>query len=120
MPTRRGTLKGSLIFQLGCIVAGESNFVRDVMRPDLESYFPGIVIIKQEPNASFQGIQDYILLFEDKWAALETKAKPKSQRRPNQEYYVDKMNDMSYSAFANPENWQEVLHALQEAFGVRG
>lgn len=98
----------------------ESSFVRDVVRPDLERVFPGGVLIKQDPNTSFQGVQDYIFLYGPNWAALETKAAPASKRQPNQEYYVEKLNNMGYSAFVNPENWQEVLHDLQEAFGVRG
>lgn len=96
----------------------ESVFVRDVVRPDLNRVFPGGMLIKQDPNTSFQGIQDYIFLYEDKWAALETKAKPSAARQPNQEHYVERMNEMSFSAFVNPNNWQEVLDGLQEAFGV--
>lgn len=97
-------------------MARESKFVREQVRPDLKRLFPEGILIKQDPNSSFQGIQDYIFLFKDKWAALETKAAPKSKRQPNQEYYVEKMGRMSFSAFANPENWHEVLHDLQEAF----
>ncbi len=98
---------------------GESKFVREVVRPDLERIFNGEgKLIKQDPNTSFQGVPDYIFLYREHWAALETKAKPKSQRQPNQEYYVQQMDGMSFAAFANPDNWQEVLDGLQEAFGA--
>jgi hypothetical protein len=97
-------------------MAGESKFVNDVVRPDLKENFPGIKIIKQDPNLAGQGFPDLILLYEDKWASLETKAASNSKRQPNQEHYVAEHNKMSFSAFANPDNWQEVLHGLQETF----
>lgn len=100
-------------------MAGESKFVREQVRPDLERVFGNeCKLIKQDPNTSFQGVPDYIFLCGKNWAALETKAKPKSERQPNQEYYVQQMNNMSFAAFANPDNWQEVLDGLQEAFGA--
>lgn len=99
-------------------MAGESKFVRERVRPDLESRFPGGKLIKQEPLVSFQGIPDYLFLYQEHWAALETKAKPNSRREPNQEYYVEQMSGMSFAAFANPDNWQEVLSGMEEAFGV--
>lgn len=98
----------------------ESDFFRDDLKPELEALFPGIVIIKQDPNTSFQGITDHILLYEDKWAALETKRATNSVRQPNQEYYVEKFDNMSFAAFVHPGNKQEVLDGLQEAFGARG
>ena len=94
----------------------ETDFAREILKPRLEQEFPGIVIIKQDPNTSFQGVPDHLLLFEDKWASLETKRTRKSKRRPNQEYYVDRFNDMSYAAFVSPENLDEVLDDLQSTF----
>lgn len=94
----------------------ESKFVKDTVRPDLESI--GCMLIKQDPNTSFQGVPDYIVLCNDKWGALETKAAHNSKRQPNQEYYVEKLDNMSFAAFAHPDNWQEVFDGLQEAFGV--
>lgn len=94
----------------------ETDFAHDVLKPRLESEFPGCVIIKQDPNTSFQGITDHLVLFEDKWAALETKRARKSKRQPNQEHYVDKFGEMSYAAFVHPENLEEVMDDLQAAF----
>ena len=94
----------------------ESQFVRDVLKPRLEDEFPGCVIIKQDPNTSFQGVPDHLVLYEDRWAALETKRASKSTRRPNQEYHIDRMNGMSYASFVHPGNLEEVVHDLQTAF----
>jgi hypothetical protein len=94
----------------------ESDFVKDDLKPDLEARFPGIVIIKQDPNTSFQGVPDHLLLYEDKWAALETKRAVRSKRQPNQEFYVEKLNNLSYSAFVHPGNKQQVLDDLECVF----
>jgi len=47
---------------------------------------------------------------------LEVKASETSPEQPNQGYYVEKMNRMSFAAFIFPENEEEVLTALQAAF----
>jgi len=85
------------------------------LKKEIKRRLPGCTIIKQDPN-QLQGIPDLLVLFEDKWALLETKRKPKAERQPNQEHYVDKFNEQSFSAFVNPENYLEVLDDLQSAF----
>ena len=52
----------------------------------------------------------------DKWAALECKQHAGAKKQPNQEYYVGKMDEMSFSRFICPENKEEVLHDLQQSF----
>lgn len=94
----------------------EGEWFREVAKPRLEAEFPGIVIIKQDPNTSFQGVPDHLLLFEDKWAALEAKRGRKSARQPNQEYHVAQLGEMSYASFVHPDNLEEVVHDLQDAF----
>lgn len=98
----------------------ETDFVHDTLKPELQRRFPGCVIIKQDPSASFQGMLDHVVLYEDKWAVLEAKRKPKAARQPSQEYYVDKFNGMSFSAFIDPDNMDEVLDDLQSAFRPEG
>ena len=93
----------------------ESDFVQDVFKPELEDRFPGCYILKQDPNMR-QGIPDLLVLYEDKWASFETKRGTRSVRQPNQEHYVATMNEMSFSAFVNPNNYHEVLDDLEHTF----
>lgn len=81
----------------------------------LERKFPGIEILKQDSSYK-QGILDLLLLYNDKWASLEVKVSEDAAVQPNQQYYVDRFNDMSFAAFIYPENEREVLSALQQAF----
>ena len=82
----------------------------------LEIMFPGAIITKLDPN-HIQGIPDLLILYENKWAILEVKKSEKDRwenPRPNQEYYVEKLNNMSFSAFIFPENEKEVLDELSK------
>lgn len=90
----------------------ESGF-QDKLKDELEERFPGCMVFKMD---QMQGIPDLLVLHGDKWASLECKQHSKAKRRPNQEYYVDLMNGMSFSRFVSPENKEEVLRELQSAF----
>jgi hypothetical protein len=81
----------------------------------LKDIFPGCVVLKNDPQYQ-QGILDLTLLWERCWAMLEVKASYKAPSQPNQEYYVEQLGRMSFAAFIYPENEDEVLNALQEAF----
>lgn len=82
---------------------------------ELRELFPGCIILKNNPNF-LQGVPDTIILFGDRWATLELKKGAKASRRPNQDYYVERMNSMAYSAFVYPENKERVIHGLQVHF----
>lgn len=82
---------------------------------DLENLFPGCIVLHMDPN-EIQGIPDLLILYKNKWAALEGKRFANAPHRPNQEYYVDLMNRMSYASFIYPENKEEVLDELQHTF----
>ena len=90
----------------------ESGF-QDRLRDELHEMFPGCMIFKMD---QIQGIPDLLILYEDRWAMLECKKSAKASRRPNQEYYVDLLNEMSFSRFIYPENKDEVLDELDSYF----
>lgn len=80
---------------------------------ELRVMFKGCIIIKNDPNY-IQGIPDLLILYNDRWAALEVKKSERASHRPNQEYYVDLMNEMSFASFIYPENKEEILYELQQ------
>lgn len=90
----------------------ESGF-QDRLKNELKEMFPGCMIFKMD---QMQGIPDLLVLFGNKWASLECKQHAKAKRQPNQEYYVGRMDEMSFSRFICPENKEEVLRELQSAF----
>lgn len=92
----------------------ESDFQRG-LKKELKNIFPGCIVTKLDPN-DIQGIPDLIILYNKKWATLENKKHAKAEHQPNQDYYVSKMNDMSFSRFIYPENKDSVLEELKELF----
>lgn len=90
----------------------ESGF-QDRLIKKLEELFPGCMIFKMD---QIQGIPDLLILYGKKWASLECKRAKRAKRQSNQPYYVEKMNEMSFSRFIYPENKEEVLNELQRAF----
>lgn len=81
----------------------------------LQFIFPTAIIMKQDPNYK-QGIPDLAIFYGSKWATLECKKSKDAPAQPNQPYYVETMNRMSFSRFIYPENEEEVLNDLQSAF----
>lgn len=88
---------------------------QEKLKKELKSRFPGCIITKLD-SGDIQGIPDLLILYKDKWATLENKRSAKATKQPNQEYYVNKMNEMSFSRFIYPENKEEVLDELGEMF----
>ena len=82
---------------------------------DLKQMFPGCIVMKND-SSYIQGIPDLLILYKDKWASLEVKKAANANRQPNQEYYVNQMNEMSFSRFIFPENKESVLNDLCQAF----
>lgn len=90
------------------------NIFQAKFKIELTKEFPDSIILKNDARY-IQGIPDLIILNGPNWAALECKRSADAKHRPNQDYYVDKMNEMSYAAFVYPENEKEILHDLQRA-----
>jgi hypothetical protein len=95
----------------------ENKFKSDLVR-ELHDLYPEAIILKNDA-ASLQGIPDILILIDEFWAVLETKKNRTAHRQPNQEYYVEKLNDMSFASFIYPENKEEVLDELQQAYRAR-
>lgn len=92
----------------------ESKFQKELM-DEIRELYPGCIILKND-SSYIQGFPDWTILYKDKWAVLETKKEKNAKRQPNQEYYVNQLNDMSFSRFVYPENKEEILSELREAF----
>ena len=94
----------------------ESNYQKGLIRR-LQDIFKGCIVVKNDPNY-IQGIPDLLVLYNDKWAALECKRNCRASHRPNQDYYVERMERMSFAAFIYPENEEYVLNRLKRYFNV--
>lgn len=82
---------------------------------DLKKIFEGCIVTKLD-SSHIQGIPDILVLYKNKWATLECKKSINAARRPNQNYYVNKMNEMSFSKFISPENREDILNELRIYF----
>lgn len=96
----------------------ESEFQSNLIK-ELKGLFKGCVIMKLD-SSYIQGIPDLLILYKDKWAVLECKRHGKATHQPNQDYYVDMLNKMSFSKFIYPENKEDVLNELSKTFKSRG
>lgn len=95
----------------------ESAFQSKLIK-ELKDIFKGCFVLKTDPNY-IQGFPDLLILHNNKWAALEVKKSENEAFRPNQKYYLEVLDMMSYASAIYPENKEEVLYELQQAFGAR-
>ena len=95
----------------------ESKFQAGLIK-DLKELFPNCIVLKNDANY-IQGIPDLLILFEDKWAALEGKSSKGARQQLNQVYYIRLMDEMSFCRLISPENKEEVLNELQLALRPR-
>lgn len=92
----------------------ENKFQAKVIK-ELKQMFPDCIVMKND-SSYIQGIPDLLVLNKSKWASLEIKKNANAKKQPNQEYYVDKMDQMSFSRFVCPENKDKVLDELDLYF----
>lgn len=92
----------------------ESKFQKDLM-DEIRELYPGCLIMKND-SGYIQGIPDWTILYKDKWAVLEAKRDKDAPIQPNQPYYVEELDKMSFSRFVYPENKDEVLRELRKVF----
>lgn len=92
----------------------ESKFQHELIS-EIKDRFPGAMVLKTDPRY-IQGIPDLVIFWKDHWAALECKNTRTADRQPNQQYYVNVMDSMSYANFVYPENKEEVLDEMERSF----
>lgn len=92
----------------------ESDYQAELIHK-IKSRFPSCIVLKNDPNY-IQGIPDLIVLCHDKWVALEVKVEEHAPHRPNQWWYINKMNEMSYATFIFPENESDVFYEMHKIF----
>lgn len=92
----------------------ESQFQHDLIKK-IKDRFPGSIVMKNDPNY-IQGIPDLTVLYKNKWATLECKKTQNAKHQPNQDYYVEEMNKMSFSSFICPENMEIVIQKMNSYF----
>lgn len=95
----------------------ERDFQANLIK-ELKELFPGCLVLKND-SGYLQGIPDLTLLYGGSWAVLEVKKSANEAIQPNQEYYIDILDQMSFAAFVYPENKEAVLNELQEALQPR-
>ena len=93
----------------------ESKFQKELI-DEVKERYPGCIALKND-SSYIQGFPDWTILYKDKWAVLEVKKERGAHKQPNQEYYVDKLNEMGgFSRFVFPENKDEVLEDMDTLF----
>lgn len=84
----------------------------------LNARFPGCIITKGQ-SAKVQGIPDLRVDLPGVpfYAMLEAKKNSSAHHQPNQDYYIDTYNSWGvFAAFVYPENEEEVLNGLAQAY----
>lgn len=82
------------------------------LKKRIRKMLPDCIIIKID---DIQGFPDLLILNKYNWAALEIKRCASSHKQPNQEYWIDRLDGMSFASFIYPENEEAILDALQRA-----
>lgn len=82
----------------------------------IKKEIPGCIVLKNDPDY-LQGISDLSVFRGPKCALLEVKISEDAEHQPNQDYYIDKMNDDGgFGRFIFPENEKEVLADMKDYF----
>jgi hypothetical protein len=92
----------------------ENKFQANLIKK-IKGMYPECIVMKND-SSYIQGIPDLLVLHKDKWVSLECKKSAKARHQPNQDYYVERMNSMSFSSFIYPENEEKVLGEIKVLF----
>lgn len=94
----------------------ESEFKRKLIMK-IKTMYPGAIVLKNNAN-QIQGFPDNIILEGNHWAVFDAKKDEFSSHRPNQDYWINLLNEMSFASFVYPQNEEEFLYELQQTFGT--
>lgn len=94
----------------------ESRYQRHLIKT-INHTIPDAFVLKNDAS-HIQGIPDILVLYKNMWAMLEIKIEEKASHQPNQDYYIELFDGMSFAAFINPDNEEAVLNDIQLAFGI--
>ena len=95
----------------------ERDFQKNLIK-ELKEKFKGCYVLKNDGSNTPVGFPDLTILYKDKWAALECKRETKAHKQSLQPYYISNLDSMSFAKFISPENKEDVLNELQQAFGT--
>lgn len=90
----------------------ERSFQHEVIQ-ELKERYPDCVVMKNATGFK-DGFPDITMYDGERWAMLECKREKAARKRPNQKYWVNRMNSMSFARFIFPENRKEVMAELAE------
>lgn len=95
----------------------EKDFQKNLVRR-LRSELPDTIVMKADAN-QVQGYPDLLILGpRGRYCNLEVKREKSASHRPNQDYFVEKINDDGgFAAFIYPENQDEIMQAVKDYFG---
>lgn len=96
----------------------ERTFKKRLVR-EIKRLWPEAIVLSIDPTL-IRSFPDVLILFGDRWAALELKSRKGAAVRPNQEHYVEQLNNMSFARFIYPDNMQEVLDELGRFISEEG
>lgn len=91
------------------------NVYQRKLKKRIENMFEGSFVVKND-SSFIQGIPDLTVFYKNKYAILEVKRSANEPHRPNQDYYVDMFNGVSYAAFIYPENEKQIIKEMEEFF----
>jgi len=94
----------------------ENDFQSSIIK-ELKAEFPDCMVLKLD-SGYIQGIPDLLVLYRDKWAVLECKRSENSPHRPNQDFYIERLDGMGFASFIFPENKDRVTAQLTRYFGL--
>jgi hypothetical protein len=81
----------------------------------IKERFPGAVVLKNDP-LYIQGFPDLTILYGTHWAVLESKLGVESIFQPNQRFYLDLLNKMSFASPVNRYTLEEILNEMERSF----